>query len=61
MLSMMADNRAALTRDITTMVYYYNGGIPYNDAWMMSSFERTTAIEVVDKHYQKMSGKDRLI
>lgn len=61
MLSMMSSNRSSLTKDIATMVYYYNGGISYTEAWQMSTFERMIAVETVDKHFQKLTGKDRII
>jgi hypothetical protein len=53
----MDSNRDAITRDITTLCFYMQGSISFNDAWLLSVKQRRIMSDVIDKHYSAMSGK----
>ena len=57
MLSIMDRNRKMIEEEIATLVYYYNGGLNYNDAWMTTSRQRKTMSKVVEKHFEAMAPK----
>lgn len=46
-----------IEEEIATLVYYYNGGLNYNDAWMTTSRQRKTMSKVVEKHFEAMAPK----
>jgi hypothetical protein len=57
MLSIMERNRKMINEEIATLVYYYNGGLDYNSAWMTTALQRKTMSKVVEKHFDAMSSK----
>jgi hypothetical protein len=57
MLDIMTRNRKIIEEEIATLVYYYNGGLDYNSAWMTTSMQRKTMSRVVEKHFEAMSPK----
>jgi hypothetical protein len=57
----MASNRKIIENDIATLVYYMQGGLDYDTAWQISNLQRRTLNKVIEKHYEKVSGKSRLI
>lgn len=58
MLKIMDRNRNIINEEIATLVYYYNGGLNWNDAWLTTSMQRKIMSKVVEKHFQAMSPKD---
>ena len=61
MLTTMASNRKIIENDIATLTYYMQGGLDYNMAWQISNQQRKMLNKVIEKHYEKISGVDRLI
>lgn len=57
----MAENRNIIEHDVATLTYYMQGGLNYDTAWQISNLQRRILNKVVEKHYEKMSGKSRLI
>lgn len=54
MLSTMERNRKILNDEIATITYYMNGGISYNDAWLLTFSQRKSLGNVIEKHYKAM-------
>ena len=54
----MEQNRTVIQNEIATLVFYMQGGLDYNDAFLLSSDQRRVMSKVVEKHYSAMSGKD---
>ena len=63
MLSVMERNKKMINDEIATLVYYMNGGLDYNDAWMTTSQQRKSMSRVIEKHFEAMApkGSGRLI
>lgn len=40
MLSVLESNRNGIEIDINSLVYYMNGGLDYNDAWLLTLEQR---------------------
>jgi len=55
----MEKNRNIIDQDIMTLVFYMQGGISYNDAWLLTSDQRQRMSKVVEKHYEAMSGSKK--
>lgn len=52
----MERNRSIIESDISTLVFYMQGGLDYNDAWMLTQKQRKSMTVVIEKHYEAMSG-----
>jgi hypothetical protein len=57
MLSIMERNKKIIEEEIATLVYYMNGGLDYNDAWMTTSHQRKVMSKVIEKHFEAMAPK----
>lgn len=57
MLDVMERNRKAVEGEMATLTFYMQGGLSYNDAYMLSAEQRKSMAHVIEKHYEKMSGK----
>lgn len=55
----MDRNRRVIENDIDTLVYYMNGGLDYNDAWLLTTAQRRSLTKVIEKHYESVSGRDK--
>lgn len=53
----MNRNRKVINDEIATLVYYMNGGLDYNDAWLLTSDQRKTMAKVIEKHFKAMNSK----
>lgn len=53
----MDRNKKIIEEEIATLVYYMNGGLNYNDAWMTTAFQRKTMSKVIEKHFEAMAPK----
>jgi len=51
----MAENRDIISRDVETLVFYMNGGLDLNDAWLLTIDERKRMSDIVAKHYEAMN------
>ena len=59
MLAIMDKNRDAIETDIGTLVFYMQGGIDYNDAWLLTSSQRTKMAKIIERHYENMNGSKK--
>lgn len=55
MLGSMNKNIHAIEKDIATLVYYMNGGLDYNQAWLLTTRQRRVMIKVIEDHYKAMN------
>jgi hypothetical protein len=55
MLEMMDKNKSIIETDIATLTFYMQGGLDYNDAWMLTAPQRQKMIKVIEKHYEAMN------
>jgi hypothetical protein len=55
MLGSMNKNVNIIEKDIASLVYYMNGGLNYNDAWLLTANQRRTMIRVIEDHYKAMN------
>lgn len=56
MFKVMERNRSVIETDISTLVFYMQGGLDYNDAWLLTTKQRKSMSTVIEKHYEAMSG-----
>jgi len=57
MLSVLKSNREIIDTDIGNLVYYMNGGLDYNDAWLLTVDQRRSLMTVIQKHFDAMNPK----
>jgi hypothetical protein len=57
MLSIMERNKKIIEDEIATLVYYMNGGLDFNDAYLTTAAQRKTMSRVIEKHYEAMAPK----
>lgn len=62
MLDVLARNRKVVEEDIATLVYYMNGGLDYNDAWLLTNDQRKIMGHVIERHFKATNpnGKSQL-
>lgn len=51
----MNKNVIAVEKDIASLVYYMNGGLSYNEAWLLTSNQRKIMVKVIEDHYKAMN------
>lgn len=56
MLNAMDRNRKIINDDIASLVYYFQGGLDFNDAWLLTADQRMRMAKIVEKHFENMSG-----
>lgn len=59
MLATMDRNRKIIETDVDTLVFYMSGGLNYNDAWLLTGSQRRSLTNVIEKHYEAASGRDK--
>jgi hypothetical protein len=57
MLKVLDTNRSIIETDINTLVYYMNGGLDYNDAWLLTLEQRKRMSQVIQRHFDAMNPK----
>lgn len=57
MIGTMDKNRKVIESDISTLVFYMNGGLDYNDAWLLTNDQRRGMSKIIEKHYDAMNPK----
>lgn len=57
MLSVLESNRNGIEIDINSLVYYMNGGLDYNDAWLLTLEQRKNMMNVIKRHFEAMNPK----
>ena len=55
MLSRMEKNKSIIESDVATLTFYMQGGLDYNDAWLLTASQRQQMIKVIEKHYEAMN------
>ena len=53
----MERNRNIINDEVATLVYYMNGGLDYNDAWLLTADQRKALSKVIEKHFKAMNPK----
>ena len=53
----MERNRKALTNEVATLAFYMQGGLDFNDAYLLSGEQRSIMSKVIEKHYEAVNGK----
>ena len=53
----MERNRNAVQQEVATLSFYMQGGLDYNDAFLLSAEQRSIMSKIIEKHYEAMSGK----
>jgi len=56
MLETMSNNREIIEDDINLLVYHMNGGLDYDDAWMLTVDQRAKLIQMLEKIFKAQSG-----
>lgn len=57
MLDVLETNRSIIESDVNTLVYYMNGGLDYNDAWLLTTDQRKNLMNVIKKHFDAINPK----
>ena len=55
MLDVLAKNRLTIEEDVATLVYYMNGGLNYNDAWLLTREQRKIMTHVIERHFKAIN------
>ena len=59
MLSIMDNNRQAIQQELAMLAFYMQGGLSFNEAYMLSSDQRKMLSKVIQKHYESMDPKKK--
>ena len=57
MLSVMERNKKIIDEEIATLVFYMNGGLDYNSAWLTTALQRKSMSKIIEKHFEAMAPK----
>lgn len=57
MLEIMEKNRSSITTELATLAFYMEGGISFNDLYLLSSDQRSILSKVIEKHYSALNNK----
>lgn len=58
-LATMEKNREAIDNDVNTLVFYMNGGLDYDDAWLLTSDQRVNLARVIERHFKTMNPNSK--
>jgi len=56
MLNSMDNNRGAIQHECAMLSFYMQGGLSFNDAFILSADQRQSLGKVVKSHYEAMNG-----
>lgn len=59
MIDTMDKNRKAITKEVASLVFYMNGGLDYDDAWLLCADDRAIMADIIEKHHKAMSGNTK--
>jgi hypothetical protein len=59
MLSIMDNNRQAIQKELAMLAFYMQGGLSFNESYMLSSDQRKMLSKVIQKHYESMDPKKK--
>ena len=51
MLDVMSRNVDAIESDVNSLVFHMNGGLDYDDAWLLTLDQRRKIVNMIQKHY----------
>jgi hypothetical protein len=57
MIKLMDENRGIVEHDINNLVFYMNGGLDYNDAYLLTLDQRKNLGQMIQKHFDNMNPK----
>lgn len=57
MLETMEKNRNIVHSDIANLIFYMQGGVDVNDAYLLSIQQRKIMNKVIQNHYEAMQNK----
>jgi len=55
MLDVMRRNVDAIEGDINNLVFHMNGGLDYDDAWLLTVEQRRKMVYMIQKHYDSQN------
>lgn len=56
MIDVMDKNRKVIMTEVSTLTFYMQGGLDYNDSYLLSTEQRSIMSKVIEKHYDAVSG-----
>lgn len=59
MLDVMRRNVDAIEGDVNSLVFHMNGGLDYEDAWVLTSDQRRKLVHMIQKHYEAQDPKKK--
>lgn len=60
MLATLSANRAVIEDDINQLVYWMQGGLDYEDAWLLTADQRQRMINMLEKIFKDKSASSDL-
>ena len=55
LLKGMENNRKLIETEMATLVFYMQGGLNYDDSWLLTLQQRKIMHDVIEKHYKAMN------
>lgn len=59
MIDQMDKNKKSVTNEVASLVFYMNGGLDYNDAWLLNADDRAVMANIIEKHHKAISGNTK--
>jgi hypothetical protein len=51
MLETMVKNQDLIEQDVSSLVFHMQGGLDYDDAWLLTTEQRRLMAKIIQKHY----------
>jgi len=55
MLEVMRRNVDAIESDVNSLVFHMNGGLDYDDAWLLTLDQRRRMVNIIQQHYDSQN------
>ena len=55
MLDVMRRNVDAIESDVNSLVFHMNGGLDYDDAWLLTLDQRRRMVNIIQQHYDSQN------
>ena len=55
MLEVMRRNVDAIESDVNSLVFHMNGGLDYDDAWLLTLDQRRKMVNIIQQHYDSQN------
>jgi hypothetical protein len=59
MLNIMSKNQDIIEYDVSSLVFHMQGGLDYNDAFLLTSDQRKMMFKIIQKHYDDQNPKKK--